>query len=144
MSTSDGDGSGPKWLWRIFGLVLLGAMGLLVVVLSQECSGGEDAVRAYVARIEGGEDVSEAVAGAEATRLTEILRSSTGVHLDNFHAQSGTACFWTTVSHPGGETDVQFLLFDADEGRVVRQLSATRECECPDPDFEQACHLLAP
>ncbi len=142
MSTSDGGSTGPKGLWILFGLVMLGAMAALVVVLSQECGAGEDAVRAYVERIAGGEDVSEAVAGPEAASLTEMLRSSTRVHIDNFQAQAGTACFWTTVSHAGGQTDVQFLLHDGEQARSVHQVSAVRECSCPDPDFEQPCHLV--
>lgn len=122
--------------WGFFALVLTGSMLLLAVVLAHECSAGSDTISAYAAAIRAGGEVSEAVGGAEAAELTEVLRRTSSVSVANFQGQSGTACFWVRV----GGRDARFLLADREGVMEVAGASLRRECECP-VDEDEPCHL---
>lgn len=67
--------------------------------------------------------------------------SSTRVSIDNFQAQLGTACFWTSIDGPSGARDVQFLLREVGDGYRVARASMVRGCECPEVGDDQRCHL---
>ena len=130
-----------KFPSALFGLaVMLGGVAL-AVVLVRDCGGGRDALEAYARAVRAGEDVDASVAGEEAPALTEALRGSTGVGVDNFQAQAGTACYWVQIMAASGRRSARFVLREQGDDWVVSRASLARECECPDPDFEQACHL---
>ena len=112
-----------------------------VVVLADECGAGSDALDAYVASVRAGAEVSPSVGGEEAAELTDALRRTRAVHVTNFQAQAGTACYWVRLELDDGSRDARFVLEDTAESRQVVRASLRRECECPDPDFEQRCRL---
>ena len=120
-----------------WGVFVIGLTSVLSIVLMDACTAGQETLGAYIDGVRGGAAVSEAVAGAEAPAVTEALRQSTGFSVDNFQAQSNTACFWLQLEGPNGTTPVRFVL----AGERVLRASLVRECECPDPDFEQPCRL---
>lgn len=125
----------------LFALCLLGAGAALFVTLVDASRAGQAGLDAYVASVAGGAEVSEEVGGAEASALTELLRETRSVSIDNFQAQAGTACFWVELHHAGRSTDARFVLAERGEEQVVIRASLRRECVCPDPDFEERCHL---
>lgn len=127
--------------WGLFALVMVGSMVTLVVVLGGESSDGRATIERYVAAVRAGQDVGADVGADEAAALTSALRATRSFGISNFQAQSGTACFWVTLRGEGGSTEARFVLVGEGEQRSVRAASLRRECNCPDPDYEQPCHL---
>ncbi len=123
----------------LFASVLGGSMLVLVTVLTQECSAGDEALTRYVSEVRSGAAVDGSVGGGDAEALTWAMRESTGLTITNFQAQHGTSCYWATLSGPR-PVEVRFVLEESGEERVVRAASLTRECVCPE-DADRSCHL---
>ena len=128
--------------FAVFSAVLLGSGALLTMTLARDCSAGKDTVQSYIAAVRGGEAVSPGVGGSEAAVLTAVLSKSESVSVDNFQSQAGTSCYWLDVRAAGKSTSVQVVLSESESGMRVIAASIRRDCSCPDPDFEQRCHLV--
>ena len=120
-------------------LVTVGGMVLLFAGLARQCAAGGEVILAYASSIRAGAAVSESIGGAEADALTEVLRHTVSVDVQNFIGQAGTACYWVRLEGERG-TDARFVLAERGEGMHVIAATLRRDCDCP-IDEELPCHL---
>ena len=140
MQSAPTDAPGHRFPSLLFAVVIGGAMLLLCGTLLGECRAQDEALKAYIAAVQQGSPVSEAVGGTEAAALTEVLQRATGVSITNFQAQSQTACTWVRLQTPDGPVSARFVLSGEGDNSTVSAASLARECLCPE-DFKQSCHL---
>jgi len=107
------------------------------VTLFQSCGAGHDTIDAYVAAIKEGAEVTPAIGGAEAPRITEVLRASHDSSVENWIMHGGTGCFFMSVDG----LDVSFLLEERSYGQEVVGIGIARGCTCPIPESNEACHM---
>jgi hypothetical protein len=116
-------------------------MVFLILFLLGEVGAGREVLTDYMDEVKRGRDVSATVAGEEAASITELLRKSSAIEVDNFQSQAGTSCFWVTIKHDGAKSKAVFVLADRESGTEVIACSLARGCECPDQDIDKKCSL---